>query len=61
MHLIELIGTFGGAIGLIQSLPQIIKIWKSKEHSGVSTAAYIFFLITSLSWFTYGLRTHSVP
>jgi uncharacterized protein with PQ loop repeat len=59
-HPIELLGILGGAIGLIQSLPQIKKIWNLHEHDGISTTTYIFFMVSGWSWFTYGVRTHSI-
>ena len=59
-HPVELLGILGGAIGLVQSLPQIKKIRSLHEHDGISTTTYIFFLISGWAWFAYGTRTHSI-
>lgn len=56
---IEILGFISGFIGLSVSIPQIVKIIKSKSSSGVNLTMWVFMMVSYSSWFAYGLRVNS--
>lgn len=56
---IEILGFISGFIGLSVSIPQIVKIIKSRSSSGVNLTMWVFMMISYASWFSYGLRVNS--
>lgn len=56
---IEILGFISGFVGLSVSVPQIVKIIKSKSSSGVNLTMWVFMMVSYASWFSYGLRVNS--
>jgi uncharacterized protein with PQ loop repeat len=56
---IEILGFISGFIGLSVSVPQILKIIKSKSSAGVNLTMWVFMMVSYASWFSYGLRVNS--
>lgn len=56
--------TFVLAMGIVEplfTLPQAYNIWVKHETVGVSLITWVFFVIASLIWFSYGLSIKSRP
>ena len=52
---IEIIGLIAAAFTTSSFLPQVIKIWKTKQTKDISTTMYIAMLIGTGFWLYYGL------
>ena len=50
-----------GVVGQILALPQIFKIWLSKNAAGVSAIAWVSFLLGACFWVTYGIIHKEKP
>ena len=57
----DLAGWFAGLLGVGSSVPQLVKIWRTGDPSGVGPRAWTFSLGMGLLWFTYGLVGGFVP
>lgn len=55
---IEILGLTAGGVIVCASLPQILKIIKSKQTRDISLPMYIFVNIGTFLWIMYGLFTH---
>ena len=55
MEDIEIIGLIAAAFTTSSFLPQVIKIWKTKQTKDISTTMYIAMLIGTGFWLYYGL------
>ena len=60
MEDIEIIGLIAAAFTTSSFLPQVIKIWKTKQTKDISTTMYIAMLIGTGFWLYYGLRIDSL-
>lgn len=45
----------------LMTLPQIYQIWSTKNAQGVSLATWAFYVLASLVWLVYGVKTGSKP
>ncbi len=54
---LEIIAFSASFIGVSGSLPQIIKIIKTKETEAISYSMYFMLILGSCLWMTYGIRT----
>ena len=50
-----------GALGIILTIPQILKIWVGQDATGVSVIAWIGYMITSSFWLTYAIVHKEKP
>lgn len=57
---ITALGLIAGGFVVIASLPQILKIIKSKKTSDISLQMYILLNIGTFLWVVYGLITNQV-
>lgn len=48
-------------LGPIMNLPQLFKIWLSKDATGVSITSWLSFSIFSMVWFVYGILHKEKP
>ncbi len=55
MNLVTTIGFTAAALTTIAFLPQVIKIWKTKQAKDISYSAYFIFGAGVFTWFIYGL------
>ena len=53
--LIEYIGYFAGVCTTIAFIPQVTKVWLSKNVEGLSTSMFIIFSIGVCCWLIYGI------
>ena len=54
---IQILGLVAGAFVVIASLPQIIKIIKTKQTRDLSLPMYVFLNIGTFLWVIYGILT----
>ena len=59
MNVSEGLGFLAGTIGIGSSLPQIIKIRRTKKIDGLSKTTWILAYLFSSIWLGYGLSIHS--
>ena len=56
----ELIGFIAAACTTFAFLPQVIKVWKTKQTKDLSLRMYTIMFIGICLWFVYGLRINSL-
>ena len=61
MNLISLMGFIAGALNTFCYLPQVIKIWRTKETKDLSLLMYIALTVGTILWFAYGLALSQPP
>ena len=59
--LIEYIGYFAGVCSTIAFIPQVTKVWLSKNVEGLSTSMFIIFSIGVCCWLIYGILQKDLP
>ncbi len=52
---------FGGILGPIATIPQLLEIWLNKNASGVSLISWSAYLVGAMLWFFYGLVHRAKP
>ncbi len=57
--LIECLGLLAGTLTTFSFLPQIIKVWRTREVSSISLGMYSLFCLGVLLWLIYGLTLGS--
>ena len=56
----ELIGFIAAVCTTFAFLPQVIKVWKTKQTKDLSLRMYTIMFIGICFWFVYGLRINSL-
>ena len=56
----ELIGFIAAVCTTLAFLPQVIKVWKTKQTKDLSLRMYTVMFIGICLWFVYGLRINSL-
>lgn len=56
----ELIGFIAAVCTTFAFLPQVIKVWKTKQTKDLSLRMYTIMVIGICLWFVYGLRINSL-
>ncbi len=54
-----LIGTVAGFLTSLSSLPQLIKIFRTEDVSGISLGSYLILLVALVLWVIYGRSTRN--
>ncbi len=57
--LIEYIGIAAGVLTTLSFLPQVIKIWQTRDASSISLLMYSFMCTGVLLWLIYGIAISS--
>lgn len=52
---IEVLGIVAGCFTTLAFLPQVIKVWKTRETRDLSLAMFVLFLTGLLLWLVYGI------
>ncbi|MFC2091585.1 SemiSWEET family sugar transporter [Elusimicrobiota bacterium] len=58
---VEVIGGFAGLLCTVSFLPQVIKIFRSKNTRDISLLTFSVLAIGVLIWFIYGLMIKDIP
>lgn len=53
--------TYGGLVGSMVSLPQLLKIWIEHDSAGVSLITWCGFFFANFVWFIYGIVHNEKP
>ncbi len=61
MYIISVMGFVAGMLNTLCYLPQVVKIWKTRETKDLSLLMYIALTIGTVFWFLYGLALHQPP
>lgn len=59
MKTVELLGFIAGALGLLYSVPQVLRLYRSEETVGVSAATWILMMFGHSLWTGYGVAENS--
>lgn len=59
MNTQEIFGWLGGSAGAILLYPQVWRIWKGRQHSGLSVQANTISALYSFGWVVYGISIAS--
>lgn len=59
ISLIEYIGITAGMLTTLSFLPQVIKIWRTRDVSSISLLMYSFFCVGVFLWLVYGVAMSS--
>ena len=57
---IEIIGLIAATFTTVAFIPQVLKIWKNRDASGVSVSMYVIMLIGICIWLYFGILIGSV-
>ena len=57
----EYLGYIAGICTTLAFIPQVIKVWKSKNVDGVSLSMFIIFIIGVTCWLVYGIILNQMP
>ncbi len=57
---IEIIGLIAATFTTVAFIPQVLKIWKKRDASGVSVSMYVIMLIGICIWLYFGILIDSV-
>jgi len=58
---IEYLGYVAGILTTFGMLPQIITLFKTKEHSGISLGYFLTLFVGVVLWEIYGILTAATP
>ena len=61
MIYISIIGYIAAALGTFAYLPQVIKIWKTKQTRDISLPMYIALATGMVLWCIYGISLNEPP
>ncbi len=56
-----LLGFVAGVLTTLAFVPQVLKIWRSKQAHDISLGMFILFSIGVALWIAYGILIGSVP
>lgn len=58
---VDIIGYAGGALTLINMLPQVIKSYRTKSVEDVSLPMVVIFALSMILWTAYGFLISNMP
>lgn len=61
MNFIDVIGLFAGGCITISTIPQIIKVWKTKKVKDISLKTFSILTFGILVWIIYGILKEDLP
>jgi MtN3 and saliva related transmembrane protein len=61
MQTITLIGMSAGTLTTLAFLPQVIKTWRSRSATDISTSMLLLFSIGLILWLVYGIAIDALP
>lgn len=57
----DLAGFAAGSVGVASCVPQLTRVWKTKEQAGVGPVAWMFSAVLGVAWVAYGLAAGLAP
>ncbi len=61
METVNIVGFMAGALTTMAFVPQVIKIWKSKNTHDISMETFAIFSLGVAMWLLYGIQLGAVP
>jgi MtN3 and saliva related transmembrane protein len=61
MDTITIVGLIAATFTTIALLPQLIKVWKTKSTTDISTGMFTLFGVGVFLWFVYGVYLNDIP
>ena len=61
MNYIDIIGLFAGACITLSTIPQIIKVWKTKKVKEISLRMFSILTFGIAVWLVYGFLKNDLP
>ncbi|QLC65061.1 SemiSWEET transporter [Flavobacterium sp. LPB0248] len=61
MNYIDIIGLFAGACITLSTIPQIIKVWKTKKVKEISLRMFSILTFGIAVWIVYGILKKDLP
>jgi len=61
METVNILGTLAGTLTTVAFVPQVLKTWRSRSATDISTGMFLIFTLGVLMWLVYGLFIHSWP
>ena len=61
MDHVTLVGSLAAACTTISFVPQVVKVYRTKETRDLSLLMYVIFSAGVFLWFCYGVMTKSLP
>ena len=55
------IGYAAGAITVIAFLPQVVRVWRTKQTHDLSRNTYLLLILSCVLWLTYGFVSGDAP
>ena len=55
------LGAIGTLVGLVRALPQLLRLWTTRDAHGVSLDTAATSSVVSFGWATYGVLTEQLP
>jgi len=52
---VDALAGVAGSLGILSQWPQVWRLWRSRQHAGLSTLSCVLNLLTPFCWFTYGV------
>jgi len=57
----EYLGYLAGFLTVVSFLPQVIRVWKTKETKDLSFRMFVLLIVAGSLWITYGVLTKDWP
>ncbi|WP_433810563.1 SemiSWEET family sugar transporter [Flavobacterium johnsoniae] len=61
MNFIDIIGLFAGACITLSTIPQIVKVWKTKKVKDISLKTFSILTFGIIVWIIYGILKEDLP
>lgn len=61
MTTLDLIGTCAATLTTGSFLPQVVRLWRTRNAEGISLLTFSIFSVGVVLWLTYGLQIRSWP
>jgi MtN3 and saliva related transmembrane protein len=61
MDVYEVLGFLAAILTTVAFIPQVVKVYKTKETKSISLSMYMVFSVGVLLWFIYGFYLNSLP
>lgn len=61
MNSLDLIGMSAATLTTASFLPQVIRLWRTRDSEGISLITFSVFSAGVVLWLIYGILLHSLP
>lgn len=61
MDYVTIIGLIAGALTTVSFLPQVVRIWRTKQTRDLSLLMYLILCMGIALWVVYGIFSKSLP